>query len=340
MIDMSGASLNKWHEPDPSPKFVAKHPAGDVDAWRGLRSRVVDIAALQSWSKAETGRRIGMAESSFSQWLSGTLDGVLDNANSTVSKWLEAVEENAGLSSGLAQSPSFIRTRAAMEIHGTLQLAQMISGFVTVTLDAGRGKTTACAAYRDARPHVHMVTLNPKVKSVHGAMSLLARKLGVRVFNPADLIETIGERLSRGSDGALLIIDEAQHADAETINQFRYFSDNYKIGIAMVGNAAIRTRLAQGHTNSSSRDQIVSRIDKNLKNDPGRAEDVRMFIEAWGITDPACVKFLTGIGMKGGALRQVDRTIKIASLLIHGSGETLEKKHLEAAWKNRDVEEL
>ncbi len=340
MIDMTAATLNKWHQPEPSPKFVAKHSSADVETWRELRQRVVDLAALQSWSKAETGRRIGMAESTFSQWLSGTLDGVLENANNPVSKWLEAVEENAGIASGLPSSPAFFRTKAAVEIHATLQLAQVMSGVVTITLDAGRGKTEACRAYRDSRPHVHMVTLNPKVKTVHGALNLLSRKLGIRVYNQAELVETIGERLSRGSEGALLIIDEAQHADAESINQFRYFSDNFKVGIAIVGNAEIGRRMSQGGNNSASRDQIVSRVDKNLKRDPGRAEDVRAFIEAWGISEPSCVKFLTGIGMKGGALRQIDRTIRIAHLLIHGSGETLEKKHLEAAWRNRDVEDL
>ncbi len=340
MIDMTGATLNKWHQPEPSPRFVAKHPAADVDTWRDMRQRVVDLAALQGWSKAETGRRIGMPESTFSQWLSGTLEGILENANNPVAKWLEAVEENAGIASGLPSSPAFFRTKAAIEIHATLQLAQVISGFVTVTLEAGRGKTEACRAYRDSRPHVHMVTLNPKVKTVHGAMNLLSRKLGIRVFNQAELVETIGERLSRGGEGALLIIDEAQHADAESINQFRYFSDNFKVGVAIIGNAEIRRRMSQGGANSASRDQIVSRVDKNLKRDPGRTEDVRAFIEAWGITEPSSVKFLTGIGMKGGALRQIDRTIKIAHLLVQGTNEQLEKRHLEAAWKNRDVEDL
>lgn len=78
----------------------------------------------------------------------------------------------------------------------------------------------------------------------------------------------------------------------------------------------------------------------NLKRDTGRAEDVRAFIEAWGISDASAIRFLTGLGMKGGALRQIDQTIKIACLGAKRSPEQLEKKHIEAAWRNRDVEDV
>lgn len=340
MNDMSSAILNRWPEPEPSAKFLAKHPAADVEAWRILRGRVNDLATPQGWTKAETGRRIGMAESTFSQWLSGTLDGVLDNANSTASKWLDAMEERASMVFGLPQSPAFFRTRAAAEIHATLQLAQVMSGLVTITLDTGRGKTVACEAYRDSRPHVHMITLNPKVKGVHGAMGLLARTLGIRASKSADLVETVGEKLSARGGGSLLVIDEAQHADAETVNQVRYFSDQHKVGVALVGNDEIRHKMASGQSSSTSRNQILRRIYKNLKKDPGREEDVRAFIAAWGINDPASVKYLTGIGMKSGSLGQIDQTLKMAHLSILGTGETLERRHIEAAWKNRDVEDF
>lgn len=340
MNAIMGASPNpKWPQPEPSAKFLAKHPGDEVGLWRDLRSRVVDIAAQHGWTKSETGKRIGMAESSFSLWFSGTLDGVLENANVTVSRWLDAVDEASDVVSALPQSPEFFTTHAAAEIHKTLLLAQTISGFVTITLDAGRGKTMACENYRRVKPHVHMVTLHEKATTVTGAMNMLARQFGIRVFNQGEVVETIGERLKR-SGSSLLIIDEAQHADSRAVNQFRHFPDKYNCGVAMVGNAGIRRRISQDGPNAASRDQIVSRIDKNLKRDHGRDQDVRAFIEAWGISDASCIRFLFGIGMKGGALRQIDRTIKIACLAAQCSAPELEKKHLEAAWRNRDVEDL
>jgi hypothetical protein len=65
---------------------------------------------------------------------------------------------------------------------------------------------------------------------------------------------------------------------------------------------------------------------------------LRLFIAAWGITDPACVKFLFALGKKGGSLRQIDRTIKIACILTRGGIAALEERHLRAAWQRRDLE--
>ncbi|OCP17464.1 MULTISPECIES: AAA family ATPase [unclassified Ensifer] len=340
MLDILNAIPATWDLPEPAEKFVAKHSADEVATWERLREGVANQAAKNGWTKAETGRRIGMAESSFSQWLSGTLLGVLENQNAQVRRWLDALEESAAVEAAMPEGPHFLRTLAAREVHSTLLLAQTMTGFVTITLAAGRGKTTACREYQRVKPHVHMVTLNPKVKTVHGVMSLLSRKLGVRVFNPADLVDMVGERLSSSGDRALLIIDEAQHADAESVNQLRYFSDNYRVGLALVGNEEVRKRMTQAAQQTSSRDQILSRIDKNLKRDPGREADVRTFIDAWNIQDPSCVKLLFGIGLKGGALRQIDRTVKMACLATQRPASELERKHLEAAWNNREVEEV
>lgn len=340
MIDLMGASPNtKWPQPEPSARFLAKHSPEDVAVWRDLRSRVVDIAAKAGWTKTETGKRIGLADSTFSQWLSGTLEGILENASTPVMRWLDATEESAGIVSALPESPAFFMTNAAAEIHKTLFLAQTLPGFVTITLDAGRGKTAACEEFRRGKPTIHMVTLHEKASTVTGAINMLARQMGVRVFNQGEVVEIIGEKLKR-SGNSLLIVDEAQHADRRAVNQFRHFSDRYRTGVALVGNADIRRRINQEGPNAASRDQIVSRIDKNLKRDPGRAEDVRAFIEAWGVTDASCVKFLTGLGMKGGALRQIDRTIKIACLAAERNAGQLERKHIEAAWRNRDVEDI
>ena len=338
-MNVSTSANARWPELEPSSKFLAKHPADEVGIWRDLRSRVVDIAAKNSWTKSETSKRIGMADSSFSLWMSGTLDGILENANVTIARWLDAVEDAASVTSTLPRSPDFFPSNASAEIHKTLLLAQTISGFVTITLDAGRGKTMACEAYRRAKPHVHMVTLHEKATTVTGAMNMLARQFGVRVFNQGEVVEVLGERLKR-SGNSLLIIDEAQHADGRAVNQFRHFSDKYDCGVALVGNSGIRRRISQDGPNAASRDQIVSRIDKNLKRDPGREGDVRAFIEQWGILDASCTRFLFGIGMKGGALRQIDRTIKIACFAAGRPAPELEKKHLEAAWRNRDIEDL
>ncbi|WP_244428905.1 hypothetical protein [Bartonella vinsonii] len=56
--------------------------------------------------------------------------------------------------------------------------------------------------------------------------------------------------------------------------------------------------------------------------------------------DVGAIKFLTGIGLKAGALRQIDKTMMLARMAALGDGCEVTLKHVKAAWKNRDVEEL
>jgi DNA transposition AAA+ family ATPase len=339
-INGASPSITTWDRPEPSPEFVAKHPPKEVATWRILRDSVLDVARSNGWTKAEVARRMGMPEGSFSPWLSGKLLGVLANQNTMISRWLEAIEESAGLASTIPISPAFIRTTVAHDVTSTLNMAQMTAGLVMITLDAGRGKTHSCRYYAATRPHVYMATISPNTKTVHGMLNELAAELDIREFNPANLVRAIGRKLQRVGDGTLLIIDEAQNLVADAVNQIRHFPDNFGCGVALVGNSEIAKRFGREVKSTSSKAQVTSRFDKHLKNDRDIEGDIRMFINAWGVEDPACVKFLFGIGMKGGALRQIDRTLKLAHMSAAGANEELQLKHIQAAWKNRDVEDM
>jgi hypothetical protein len=58
------------------------------------------------------------------------------------------------------------------------------------------------------------------------------------------------------------------------------------------------------------------------------------------VTDPECTRLLTGIGLKGGALGQIDKTMKLASMIALGDNREVGIRDIEAAWKNRDVEDM
>ncbi len=339
-ISTSPAPNPSWELPEPNQEFLAKHPGEALADWRRLRENVAAAAIYNGWTKAEVGRRIGMAESTFSQWLSGKFPGTLTNQNAPVSNWLDALEETASLAATLPTSPGFIKTTVAQDVTSTLHMAQVTAGLVMITLDAGRGKTFSCRHYQSTRPHVYMATISPKTKTVHGMLNELAAELEIRVFNPADLVRAIGRKLMRVGDGTLLIIDEAQNLSAEAINQIRHFPDNYGCGVALVGNQEIAKRFGREVKITSSKAQVTSRFDKHLKTDRDLPGDIALFIAAWGISDPGCAKFLTGIAMKGGALRQIDRTLKLAHMSAAGMGEELQLRHIKAAWKNRDVEDM
>ena len=49
---------------------------------------------------------------------------------------------------------------------------------------------------------------------------------------------------------------------------------------------------------------------------------------------------IEGIGNKGGAIRQIEKTVKLAMMMSMGNQEELSLRHLQAAWANRDVEDM
>jgi len=347
MNEMVGTSHIKsttpvWERPLVGPDAsLANRTKADIDEWWGLLDRVIELGTTQGWTKAEVARRIGMADGTFSQWFSGKYTGRLDSTNRQVSQWLDAIEETAGLTASIPTSPPFLQTVAAKEVIETLHWAQITGDMVIITLEAGMGKTEACSQFLKTRPHVFMVTMSPQTKTVHGMLVDLATELDVMVHNPAKLTRAIGKRLERSGGGTLLIVDEAQNLTDDAVNQLRHFVDINRCGVALVGNTEIYARFKGGRDDKRdgpSYAQIKRRIGKRLLRKKPLIEDLRLFISAWGVSDPDAVQFLIGVGSKGGALGQIDKTMKLAMMSAAGSNEPVSLKHIQAAWKNRDVE--
>lgn len=328
-----------WERPKPTDEFLAKHSQDDVLIWQKLTDKIIEIANAGGFSKTEVQRRIGMQGSTFSQWFGGSYLGRLENYNRQAESWLEAFAEAADTVSVLRQSPRFIQTRISREIFETLMWAQSTADMVMITIGAGMGKTMTCRAYTANRPHVYHATISPHTKTVHGMLVELAAELEVKEHNPARLTRAIGHKLNRIGGGSLLIVDEAQNLVDDAINQLRHFMDIYQCGIALVGNDEVYTRFGKT-TGGPSYAQLKRRIGKHLKRAQPYAEDIRAYINAWGVTDPESIKFLTGVALKGGALGQVDKTAKLAFMSADGLQEPLSLKHLKRAWEARDVEEI
>lgn len=345
--DTQGATMKKpinnmpdWTFPTPAPAFVEKHGPAEVERWRKLLSRVIDVARAQGWSKAEVARRSGVKDGTFSQWSNGNYPGALANVSDDVSNWLDAMEESAGIAASLPVSRKFIRTATGAEIFNVLLYSQLSAGFTMVVLPSGAGKTTAARHFVATRPHCWMATVSPHTKTVHGLLVELASELDVHEHNPARLVRAIGRKLQRIGDGTLLIVDEAQNLVPDAINQLRHFVDNFGCGVALIGNEETGAAFLKDRGSIASRAQVMTRFDRRLRTERDPAGDALLLIEAWDIDDPACVKFLLGIASKPGALRNIDRTVRAAHMTALGCGEDISLKHLTAAWRNRDMGEL
>ncbi|MBB4066248.1 AAA family ATPase [Gellertiella hungarica] len=332
------ANTTGWELPNATAEFLAKHQGSEIQIWSALRIEVAQLAKASGFTKTEVARRSGVADSTFSQWLSGKYTGTLSSVNDDIDKWLRAASEARNAVARIPRPPAFLNLKASTEIIDTLEWAHYCPDLVMITCGAGVGKTETCRHYERTRPHVYQATVSENTKTVHGMLVELAQELGVNEHNPARLARAIGNKLRRMGDGTLLIVDEGQHLNDQALNQLRHFVDIYECGVAIVGNKEVYDRF-QTDRSGPSYDQLKSRIGKRLLIDNPYTEDLVRYIHAWGNFSDDVVEYLVGIGLKGGALRQIEKTVKLAMMLL-GEDDTLTVKHVATAWKNRNVESI
>lgn len=331
----SGSPAASWQQPVVNPDRTgeaAEHERRRVE----LATQVLAVARKYGWKKAEVARRIDMAEGTFHQWYAGTYGGRLDFQNKKVAQWLGAVDEMEQQASGIPTSPLFVATEFAGQVEQMLRVAQVMPTMVMVSAEAGMGKTFAARRYRDSGQNVFLATISPHTRSVYNMLHEIAASLDVRQAQQSRLARAIGERLARRGAGTLLIVDECQHLTDDAVNQLRHFVDNYGCGIALLGNTEIYNRYAHW-ASSGGYGQLRSRIFKRLSWPVATPGDVDAFVAAWRIKEADQKKFLRGVGLKPGGLRQVDMTCKLATLMAIGEGRELTVDDLKKAWSNRDV---
>ncbi|MEM1370602.1 MAG: AAA family ATPase [Pseudomonadota bacterium] len=335
------ARVAAWPSPTDIPVPSSDETSGrteyDVNRWHKLTAQLSDLAARQGFSQAQVYKKIGMPSSTFSQWYHGKYSGRLSEMNRKVAVWLESMEEQGALLKSVVPTPGYVQTKTSREIENTLTYAHTTAKAVVVTTSAGMGKTMTFERFRDTRPHVYLVTASPYTKTVFGILNEITAVLGIREHDASKRARAIGEFLSRHQSPTLLIVDEAQNLSDQAVDQIRHFKDVYKVGIAYGGNTEIYSRFHRSK-DGPSYDQIKSRISKRLKRERPYAEDIETLLDAYEVSDTEARLYLKGIAFKGGALRSMCETLELAFLMASGGGDTMQRKHVEAAWRDRDME--
>jgi len=304
-----------------------------------LLVQVNQVMAERGWAKAEAARRSGVGHGTFSQWHSGTYAGRFDSVNERIATWLGNLDQVEEVAASVPVSPGYLQLGFSIEVERMLSVAQVMGTMVMVTAEAGVGKTFAGREYIRTHANAHLVTISPHTRTIHNMLAEIAATIGVEERSASRLVRAIARRLQRTGDGTLLVIDEAQNLNDDAINQLRHFVDDpaCRCGVALLGNSATYARLSQWGKGEKY-GQLTRRIFKRIKLDRPTADDLATFIEGWGITEPSQVEYLMGVGMKPGALGQVDMTIKLARMVAQGAGRALTLADLRGAWSNRDVE--
>lgn len=329
-----------WALPDLTTGFDggAGRSADDHANWARLVREIAELGTVNGWSKTEMAERLDVRDGTFSQWFSGKYAGRFDTNNQLVERGLETFAEANTVTGEMPLVPGYFQTSFSKEVWSTLAAAQMMPSMVTIAADAGFGKTITAKAYQARNTRVHLATMNPNIRSVHAMLQELANALDVTETNATRVNRAIGRKLQRMGNGTLLIVDEAQELPDDAVNQLRHFMDIYECGIALMGNMETHRRFSTSWLQGKNSGQLASRVYKRVKRDRPAIEDLHAFIGAWGITDQSQIEFLTGIGMKAGALRQIKQTVILGKMVALGYGRAMTLADLRGAWKNRNVE--
>lgn len=297
----------------------------------GIRAEARQIAEAEFPSIAAAAKDAGVAYSTFSAFLNGTYAGNNDKVAGEVRIWIAARRERKQTAAVLPRSPAFQVTKTAEGVLSILEWCQTAADFGVIVGGAGIGKTSALRHFQLTHPNVWLCTMDETTSSVNGMLREIVETMGLSERSNSEFARALRRRMA-GTNG-LLIVDEGQHLAPAALNQLRSLHDRAGIGVAVAGNEEIYSRIDGGKSRFA---QLASRVGMRMSQPRPHAQDICTMIQAWGITDPAEVKYLKQVGNKPGALRTLDKVLKLASMLALGAGEPRGLQHLRAAYEQRN----
>lgn len=292
-----------------------------------MRAQCRAIMENESLSQTDIARDSGIAFGTFSAWFNDAYTGNNDRVAAEVQIWLAARTERQRAAAALPAAPDYVPTKTSQRIIEVLQWAQIGPDIAVAAGGAGIGKTQACRHYTATNPNAWLATMQPATANVHTMLQAVAEAVGVTEMSPTRLPGAIGRRVL--STNGLLIVDEAQHLAAKSLDQLRSLHDLCGVGVALVGNESVYGRLGG---NKAEFAQLFSRIGMRFTRPRPYAADICTLIAAWNISDPAAVRLLKSIAGKPGALRGLTKTLRLASMLAAGEAAGLTAAHVNAAW--------
>ncbi|MEX2155075.1 MAG: AAA family ATPase [Gemmatimonadaceae bacterium] len=290
-----------------------------------LQSQVQRAMLDDSMKQKETAAQIGIGVAVLNQWLQSKYSGDVSKVDQRVMTWLRARGERVEMQHLLPTAPTFFESQTAMLIIRHLRVAQTMQDMLTVFGVPGVGKTTAVHHYQRAYPNVWVVTFSSAVTGVMGALTEMgeAMQAGARGNSGARArMQSILAKV-RNTNG-LIVIDEAHHLGIPALDAIRSIHDASGVGIALVGGPKLELTLQH-------MPQFYSRVGLKLFVTKVLQGDIDAQLEAWNINKRDARTFLTQLAQKPGALRGVNKTLRLASMMAASEGGSLDVQHIKDA---------
>ncbi len=310
----------------------------------------IDIAEQQAWladHKATTGLswtalapKIGVPHGTLSQFPSGAYKGDNRKIADAVLRFRQLLLEQAEISIEMPEPPAFFETPTARQIKTMLTIAQR-GRMVVIAGGPGTSKTKTSRHYQESVSNVWVATMKPSCGGIMPMQYKVMEALGAdeekRKGTPIAMTSRI-EALLRGT-GGLLIVDEAQHLGEKSLEEIRGWHDETGIGIALVGNEDVLTRLTLGSRKDAFA-RLASRIAQRMIFRGPRDGDALALASAWQIEAEDQRAFVVATARQPGGLRTCTMMLETAFMLASSDGSPLTLGHMQDAWSHLATRQL
>lgn len=289
-----------------------------VEQMSDLRERIRKIAESGAgYSQSRIATETGISTATLSQFLGGTYKGNLQGTAQKIGRWLNSYEAQSSTES-LPAAPSWVDTPTSRRIISDLRYAQIAADLVLIVGGAGIGKSKAIEQFAAISPNVWHVELSAATGSLLAALEEVAIKVGLRDYSrsAAHLQRAIAGRIR--NTGGLLVVDEAQHLTVQALDGLRWFNDKCGIGLVFSGNERVYTQMTGGNR-AAYLDRLYSRVGKKTLIKRSAQGDADAIIKAWGIDDAGCRDRIRDIAARPGALRVLNKVIRLAATYAQAS---------------------
>lgn len=272
---------------------------------------VMDISALIE-AKAVTGaqiaKEISVSPATLSQIMKGTYAADPSNVIDKLEKWLRMREQRQSTPN---VNPGFVMTETTKQITADLAYAQYSKSLAVIFGASGVSKTETALEYQRNNNNVWMITGSPSVSGLTECLYELAMELGLDQAprRKGPLSRVIRQRL-HNSEG-LVIVDEADHLDYNTLEELRILQEKANVGMVLIGNNRVYTQFTGGRRDEDFA-RLFSRIAKKRGIHECKKSDVKAIAQAWGLMGEEEQSLMQQISQRPGALRLLTKTLKLS----------------------------
>lgn len=310
----------------------------------------IDIAEQQNWlaehkaatalSWTELATKIGLPSGTLSQFPTNAYKGKMQPIAEAVYRYRQLLAAQAEIAIEMPEPPAYFATDTGRQITTMLTIAQR-GRMVVVAGGPGTSKTKTCNHYQASVSNVWLATMKPSSGGISTMQYKVLEALGVeeekRKGTPIALTTRIEALIRR--TGGLLILDEAQHLTEKALEEIRSWHDSTGIGIALVGNEDVLTRLTLGSRKDAFA-RLASRIAQRMIFRGPRDSDALALADAWGVEVEAQRAFIVSIARQPGGLRTCTMMLETAWMLAASENAEPALAHLQDAWTHLSTRQL